>query len=121
VGRVHGRSFRNRQAASVSLVDHMSPKRSLKIGFVVSGVLALLILAGFIVVGILAYDGHCVSFEPPKRPCGFFQFLIPYLLILIVFSAIGKPILAFGLLLTLAAPPIAGYLMDRRRSRSASA
>jgi hypothetical protein len=99
----------------------MSPNRGLKIGLIASGALALVVLAGVIVVGIQSYDGYCVSFEPPKRPCGLLQFLIPYLLLLIVFSLFGKPILAIIFLLMIAAPPFVGYWIGRTRARSPSA
>jgi hypothetical protein len=101
-------------------MEPMSPKRGLKIGLIASGALALMILAGVIIVGIQSYDGYCVSFEPPKRPCGLLHFLMPYLLFLIVFSVIGRPVLAIMFLLIVAALPIAGYLLGRRRSGSSS-
>jgi hypothetical protein len=96
----------------------MLPKQGLKRGLLISGALALLILAGVIAVGGSSYDGYCISFEPPKRPCGIFEFLVPYILLLIVFSIIGKPILAITFFFIIVAPPIIGYLVGRRNAGS---
>jgi hypothetical protein len=94
----------------------MSPKQGLKNGLLISGALILLILAVVIAYGVISYDGYCISFEPPKRPCGIFEFLFPYILLLIVFSLIGKPILAIIFLFIVLTPPIIGYIVGRRRS-----
>jgi hypothetical protein len=94
----------------------MSPKKGLRVGLLISGVLVLLILAGIIMTGVRSYDGYCISFEPPKRPCGILEFLFPYLLLLIVFSVIGKPVLAIIFLIIVVTPPIIGYVFGRRKT-----
>ena len=97
----------------------MTPKKGLKVGLLISGILALLIFAGILIVGIRSYDGHCISFEPPKRPCSILEFLFPYLLLLVVFSIIGKPVLAIIALIIVVAPPAIGYLVGKRKSSTA--
>ena len=94
----------------------MSQKQGLKNGLIISGALVLLILAGVTAYGVISYDGYCISFEPPKRPCGLLEFLLPYILLFIVFSLIGKPILAIIFLIIILTPPIIGYIVGRRRS-----
>jgi len=94
----------------------MTPKKGLKYGMLVSGCLFFVILIGVLVVGIISYDGHCISFEPPVRPCNLLEFLLPYTLLLIVFSMIGKPILFFALLAILFAFPVIGYVIGKRKS-----
>jgi hypothetical protein len=96
----------------------MSPKQGLKTGLLISGALVLLILAGVIAFGVSSYDGYCISFEPPKRPCSILEFLFPYILLLIVFSILGRPILAIIFLLVIVTPPIIGYIVGRMRAGS---
>lgn len=43
---------------------------------------------------------------------------IPYVLLLVVFSIVGKPILLIIALILLLAPPIIGYLIGRRKSKA---
>jgi hypothetical protein len=104
---------------SSNWMKEMSPKQGMKIGLLISGALALLILAGLIVFGVSSYDGYCISFEPPKRPCGILEFLIPYLLLLVVFSVIGKPILAIIFFFVIVTPPLIGYIVGRRNAGTA--
>jgi len=94
----------------------MTPKKGLKVGLLISGILALLILIGILIVGLSLYDGYCISFEPPKRPCSILEFLFPYLLLLIVFSIIGKPVLAIIVVFIVVVPPVIGYIIGRRKS-----
>lgn len=94
----------------------MTPKKGFKSGLLVSGALFLLILAGILAIGISSYEGHCISFEPPERPCNLLEFLIPYVLLLVVFSIVGKPILLIIALIIVLLPPIIGYLIGRRKS-----
>jgi len=93
----------------------MTPKKGLKFGMIASGCLFFVILMGALVVGIRSYDGHCISFEPPVRPCNILEYLLPYTLLLIVYSMIGKPILFFTLLAILLAFPLIGYLIGKRK------
>ena len=96
----------------------MTPKKGFKSGLIVSGILLLLFLLGILIVGIVSYEGHCISFEPPERECTIFEFLYPYLLLLVVYSVVGKPILAlifFSILLT---PPVIGYYLGNRKSKA---
>lgn len=87
----------------------------------VKALLALLLLtvAGVAAVGVRSYDGHCISFEPPKRPCSLIEFLIPYTLTLAMFSLIGKPIRFLSLTLILLAPLLIGYLFSSRSGNAA--
>jgi hypothetical protein len=94
----------------------MSSKQGFKVGVLISGILALIIISGILIAGIRSYDGYCVSFEPPKRPCGILEFLLPYLLLWIVFSVIGRPILAIGFFFIVVAPPMLGYMICRSKS-----
>jgi hypothetical protein len=98
----------------------MSSKQGFKVGVLISGILALMIISGILIAGVRSYDGYCVSFEPPKRPCGILEFLLPYLLLWIVFSVIGRPILAIGFFIIVVAPPMLGYMICRRKSKSTS-
>jgi len=94
----------------------MTPKKGFTIGLFVSGILVFLILVGILIVGLSSYEGHCISFEPPERPCNVIEFLIPYLLLLIVYSIIEKPILFLILLILILMPPVIGYLIGKRKS-----
>ena len=94
----------------------MTPKRGLKRGLLISGILLILILIGVLWVGISSYDGYCISFEPPKEPCSLLEYLLPYTLLLIVFSAIGKPMICLSVFVVLLAFPIIGYVVGKRRS-----
>jgi hypothetical protein len=90
----------------------------LKVGMFISLGILLLTLLVVLWVGVRSYDGHCMSFEPPRRPCTLLQFLIPYVLVLVLFSAVGKPMLTLVVLVAVIVPPIGGYLVDRRRLNS---
>jgi hypothetical protein len=96
----------------------MTPKKGFKVGLLVSGILALLILVGILIVGLSSYEGHCISFEPPERPCNILEFLVPYLLLLIVYSIIGRPILAVSVFVIILTPPVIGYLIGKTKSRA---
>jgi hypothetical protein len=93
----------------------MTPKRGLKRGLLVSGILLILILVGVLWFGVSSYDGYCISFEPPRRPCNLLEYLFPYTLLLIVFSAIGKPMICLSVFVVLLAFPIIGYVVGKRR------
>ena len=94
----------------------MTPKNGFRTGLLVSGILALLILVGILVVGLSSYEGHCISFEPPERPCTILEFLPPYLLLLIVYSIVGRPIWGVIVFVIIISPPVIGYLIGKRKS-----
>jgi hypothetical protein len=93
----------------------MTTRKGLKYGMIASGCLLFVILMGVLIVGIRSYDGHCISFEPPVRPCNLLEYLLPYTLLLIVFSIVGKPILFFSIMAILLAFPFIGYLIGKRK------
>jgi len=95
----------------------MASSKAFKVGLLISGSLIMIILVGTLVVGISSYEGHCISFEPPERPCTLLEFLFPYLLLWIVFSIVEKPILTFLVLDFILAPTIIGYLLGRKESQ----
>ena len=96
----------------------MTAKKGLKSGLIVSGIFLDLIFLGILIYGLTAYDGHCISFEPPERTCTVLEFLLPYLLFLVVYSLVGKPILAVILFLIIFVPPLVGCLQDKRKSKT---
>lgn len=96
----------------------MTPKKGFRVGLIGSGILVLLILVGILIFGLSSYDGHCISFEPPERPCTFLEFLPAYLFLLILYSMIGKPVLALNVILILLVPPVIGYLIGKGKSRA---
>ena len=97
----------------------MSPKKGLRTGILLSGVVVFSILAVVLVGGIRAYDGNCLSFEPPNRPCGLLEFLVPYTLLVAGFSAFDKPFLSLGLILLIVGAPLVGFIVGKRRSNRA--
>jgi len=92
----------------------MNLKKEYKTGCLISGILILLLVIGILIVGVRAYEGHCLAFEPPERPCSLLQFLYPYLVLLVVYSIIGRPILAILVFLIILAPALIGFLLSRR-------
>jgi hypothetical protein len=95
----------------------METKRGFKNGLLVSGFLVFLLLAGILFVGLQAYEGHCLSFEPPERPCSLLEFLYPYLLLLILYSIMGRPIISICIFVIILAPPLIGRLLGKRSSK----
>lgn len=98
----------------------MAPKQGIKSGLLISGILLGLILLGIVIYGVISYDGYCISFEPPKRECTLFEFLLPYLLLLVVYSLVGKPVLTLILISIIFIPPVIGYLQGKRKSNDRS-
>jgi hypothetical protein len=95
----------------------MTPRRGFEIGVLASASLLSLGVVIALAIGASAYDGHCISFEPPKEPCTLLQYLVPYMLLLAVYSIAGRPIWSILALLVLLALPAVGYLVGRRIGR----
>jgi len=96
----------------------MTPKKGFKVGLLVSCVLALLVILGILIFGLISYEGYCISFEPPERQCTFSEFLPGYLFLIILYSIIGKPVFALVFALIIFSPSIIGYLIVNRKSRA---
>ncbi len=96
----------------------MTPKKGFRSGLIVSGIFLLLFFLGILIVGIISYDGYCISFEPPQRECNIFEFLYPYLLLLVVYSVVGRPILALIFFSILLPPPVIGFSLGYRKSKA---
>jgi hypothetical protein len=97
----------------------MTSKKGFKIGLLISFVLLMVILLGFLIAGFRSYDGVCISVEPPEHPCTFIEYIIPYLMMRLFFPIIIWPIgsyLVAGLLLLL---PFLGYLIGERNQKPA--
>jgi hypothetical protein len=93
----------------------MTPHKGLKRGLLGSAIVIALILVAFLVVSIASYDGHCVSFEPPKRPCSLIAYLYPSFILFVFYTAIGRPFLFLSVLLVVLILPLVGFLVDKRR------
>jgi hypothetical protein len=83
-------------------------------------VIICLLLAVAIAIGVASFDGTCISFEPPTRSCTLLQFLIPYLLLLLVYWIVGRPMLALVIGLIILIAPLVGWFVSRSGSREAS-
>ena len=93
----------------------MIARKGLRLGLLASCLLFLGILAIPLVLGITSYDGYCVSFEPPKRPCTFLEYLGPTFILTLLYLAFGRPLLSLFLVVALLALPLVGYFVDKRR------
>ena len=94
----------------------MTPKNGLKVGLVISFALTLVILLGIVIVGLSSYDGYCISFEPPARPCDILEYIFPYLVLRVFFSIVIWPIKSSFIYIIILSPPIIGYLLGKRNS-----
>lgn len=91
-----------------------SAKSGFRTGAAASLLLVLLLVGVAVFIGADAYEGHCISFEPPQQPCSLVEYLLPYLLFLIVYSTLGRPDLALAFLLVLLVLPLGGFFLGRR-------
>jgi hypothetical protein len=93
----------------------MADRNRARLGFLISIFLFLCLLAAITLVGISGYEGNCISFEPPPEPCTLLEYLLPYLLLLVVFWIFGKPLLSLAILALILAPGITGWMLEKRR------
>jgi hypothetical protein len=96
--------------------------RGINIGLIISAVIIILVLAIVIVIaiGVESFNGTCISFEPPARSCTLLEFLIPYLLLLLVYWVVEKPVLTLLIAVLVLAAPLAGWIVSRDRSKGAT-
>ena len=92
----------------------MNSRKGLKLGLLASAFLFLVILAIPLFSSITAYDGYCVSFEPPKRQCTMMEYLVPAFILSLMFLAFGKPLLSIPIVISILALPLLGYLIGKR-------
>jgi len=96
----------------------MNLHKRLRNGCLLSGAIVLLFLCGALVTSLAAYDGNCISFEPPPEPCTLGEYLPIALLLLIVSWLTGKPLLTLWVLLLLICIPLIGLLADVMERRA---
>jgi hypothetical protein len=96
----------------------MTPQRGFKLGLVASALLLFLALMVLLVLVIRAYDGYCISLEPPARRCSLFEYSagVAVLLALIITTP-GSIHLLVWLFFVL---PIIGHLVGQRKARLAA-
>lgn len=97
----------------------MTPRKGMRIGFFLSGMILFIILAAALVIGILAYDGTCIYFEPPPRECTLGEYLPTYFFLLLLTWLFGKPLLTALVFLLLIGLPAAGYVFGLRSGKPA--
>jgi len=95
----------------------MTPRKGMRIGFLLSGMIVLIILVSALVIGILAYDGTCIYFEPPPRECTLGEYLPTYFFLLLLTWLFGKPLLTALVFLLLMGLPSAGYVLGLRHRK----
>ena len=93
----------------------MNARKGLRLGLLASCLLFLAILAIPLTICITSYDGHCVSFEPPKRPCTFLEYLGTAFILNLVYLAFGRPVLYVFLVAGMLALPLVGHIVDKRK------
>jgi hypothetical protein len=76
--------------------------------------MVVIILAIPLSVSIASYEGNCVSFEPPTRPCALSEYLGSAFLLTLVYFAFGRPLLCIGLVVLILLLPLVGFLVGRR-------
>jgi len=96
----------------------MTPRKGFRVGLLISGTLVFLILMVAVYIGLSSYDGYCIYFEPPKRPCTMWEFLLPYLFLLILYWIFGKPIWTIIIFILLLAPPLIGFFLGRKKTKA---
>jgi hypothetical protein len=94
--------------------------RGLIIGLIISAVIIILVLAVAIAIGVGSFNGTCISFEPPARSCTLLEFLISYLLLLLVYWVLEKPVLTLLVVVLVLAAPFAGWIVSRGRSKGST-
>jgi hypothetical protein len=92
----------------------MDPRKGFRSGLLTSGSIILLILMVFVYIGLSSYDGYCISWDPPRRPCTLGEYFPAYLFLMIMFWIFGRPVWTILIFILLLIPPLTGYILGRK-------
>jgi ABC-type dipeptide/oligopeptide/nickel transport system permease subunit len=92
----------------------MYARKGLRSGLKISGAIIILILIVAVYIGLSSYDGYCISWEPPRRPCTLGEYFPAYIFLMIMFWIFGRPIWTILVFILLLAPPLTGYILGRK-------